>query len=160
MQIHRIIKENLHGKLDVERISHYEQLLPQVASQSSVTERRADEAERETEKVKKAQYMKQFLGAEFAGVISGVTNWGLYVELPNTVEGMVRVSDLEDDYYLYDETRMELRGERDGRVYRLGEKILVQVIRVDMVMHTVNFVPCTGEEEQDGEEGRHETDCQ
>ena len=104
--------------------------------------------------------MKQFLGAEFAGVISGVTNWGLYVELPNTVEGMVRVSDLEDDYYLYDETRMELRGERDGRVYRLGEKILVQVIRVDMVMHTVNFVPCTGEEEQDGEEGRHETDCQ
>lgn len=160
LQIHRIIKENLHGKLDVERISHYEQLLPQVASQSSVTERRADEAERETEKVKKAQYMKQFLGAEFAGVISGVTNWGLYVELPNTVEGMVRVSDLEDDYYLYDETRMELRGERDGRVYRLGEKIRVQVIRVDAVMHTVNFIPCTGEEEQDGEEGRHETDCQ
>ena len=160
LQIHRILKENLHGKLDVERMAHYERLLPQVASQSSVTERRADEAERETEKLKKAQYMKQFLGEEFDGVISGVTNWGMYVELPNTVEGMVRLSDLEDDYYLYDETRMELKGEQDGRVYRLGERIQVRVIRVDMATHTVNFIPCTGEEEQDGEEGRHEADCQ
>lgn len=155
LQIHRIIKENLHGRLDEGRIGHYEQLLPQVASQSSVTERRADEAERETIRLKKAQYMKQFLGEAFDGVISGVTGWGMYVELPNTVEGMVRLSDLDDDYYLYDETRMELRGEQSGRTYRLGEKIRVQVIRVDTAAHTVHFAPYREEEEQDGEEGRH-----
>lgn len=155
LQIHRIIKENLHGRLDEERILHYEQLLPQVASQSSVTERRAEEAERETERLKKAQYMKQFLGEEFTGVISGVTNWGMYVELPNTVEGMIRLSDLDDDYYVWDEAHMEIRGEQSGRVYRLGEKIQVQVIRVDTVLHTVGFAPCVKEEGQDGEEGRH-----
>lgn len=148
LQIHRIIKENLHGSLNEKRIGHYEHILPQVSVQSSAMERRADEAERETAKVKKAQYMKQFLGDEFTGVISGVTNWGMYVELPNTVEGMVRMSDLHDDYYVWDEARMEIRGERTGRVYRLGQKIRVQVAQVDMLLHTVDFVPCMGEEEE------------
>lgn len=148
LQIHRIIKENLHGQLGEKRIGHYTHILPQVAMQSSVTERRADEAERETDKVKKAQYMKRFLGEEFTGVISGVANWGMYVELPNTVEGCVRISDLHDDYYAWDEARMELRGERSGRVHRLGQKIRVQVAQVDTLLHTVDFVPCMGEEEE------------
>lgn len=147
LQIHRIIKENLHGQLSEKRIGHYEHILPQVAMQSSVTERRADEAERETDKVKKAQYMKRFLGEEFTGVISGVMNWGMYVELPNTVEGLIRMSDLHDDYYVWDEAHMEIRGEQTGRVYRLGQKIRVQVAGVDTLLHTVDFVPCMGEED-------------
>ena len=147
LQIHRIIKENLRGGLTDKRIGHYEHLLPQVAMQSSVTERRADEAERETMKVKKAQYMKKFLGEEFTGVISGVTNWGMYVELPNTVEGMVRMSDLHDDYYVWDEARMEIRGEQTGRVYRLGQTIHIQVAQVDTLTHTIDFIPCMGEED-------------
>ena len=155
LQIHRIIKENLHGKLDEERIGHYEGLLAQAAGQCSVTERRADEAERETQKLKKAQYMKRFLGEVFEGVVSGIANWGMYVELPNTVEGMIRLSDLDDDFYLYEETRMELRGEQGGRVYRLGERIRVQVTRVDLAVRTVYFAPYEEEEEQDGEEGRY-----
>ena len=147
LQIHRIIKENLRGGLTDKRIGHYEHLLPQVAMQSSVTERRADEAERETMKVKKAQYMKKFLGEEFTGVISGVTNWGMYVELPNTVEGMIRMSDLHDDYYVWDEARMEIRGEQTGRVYRLGQTIHIQVAQVDALTHTIDFIPCMGEED-------------
>jgi len=147
LQIHRIIKENLCGGLTDKRIGHYEHLLPQVAMQSSVAERRAEEAERETMKVKKAQYMKQFLGEEFTGVISGVTNWGMYVELPNTVEGMVRMSDLHDDYYVWDESRMEIRGEQTGRVYRLGQTIHIQVAQVDTLTHTIDFIPCMGEED-------------
>ncbi len=141
LQIHRIIKENLRAGLTDRRIGHYEHLLPQVAMQSSVTERRAEEAERETNKVKKAQYMKRFLGEEFTGVISGVTNWGMYVELPNTVEGMVRMSDLHDDYYVWDEARMEIRGEHTGRVYRLGQKIRIRVAQVDTMTHTIDFIP-------------------
>ena len=147
LQIHRIIKENLRGGLTDKRIGHYEHLLPQVAMQSSVTERRAEEAERETVKVKKAQYMKKFLGHEFTGVISGVTNWGMYVELPNTVEGMIRMSDLHDDYYVWDEARMEIRGEQTGRIYRLGQTIHIQVAQVDTLTHTIDFIPCMGEED-------------
>ena len=145
LQIHRILKEQLHGDLTEKRMGHYEHILPQVAMQSSVTERRADEAERETDKVKKAQYMKRFLGEEFTGVISGVTSWGMYVELPNTVEGMIRLSDLHDDYYVWDEARMEIRGEQRGRVYRLGQPIHVQVAQVDTLTHTIDFIPCMGE---------------
>ena len=99
--------------------------------------------------------MKRFLGEVFEGVVSGIANWGMYVELPNTVEGMIRLSDLDDDFYLYEETRMELRGEQGGRVYRLGERIRVQVTRVDLAVRTVYFAPYEEEEEQDGEEGRY-----
>lgn len=108
---HRIIKECLHGGLKEKRVAHYEKLLPQVAVQTSALERRADEAERETEKMKKCEYMSRFVGQTFEGVISGVTNWGFYVELPNTVEGLVRISELRDDYYIFDESRYELVGE-------------------------------------------------
>lgn len=148
LQIHRIIKEQLHGQLDEERIAHYEALLPEAAVMTSSLERRAESAERETDQVKKVQYMKRYLGEAFDGVVSGVANWGMYVELPNTVEGCVRMSDLEDDYYIYDEAHMELRGERSGNRYCLGQRIRVQVARVDTVLHTIDFVPCMGEEEK------------
>ena len=140
LQIHRIIKENLRGGLAEERRAHYEAILPQAAIQSSALERRAEEAERETEKLKKCQYMSRFVGEEFTGVISGITNWGFYVELPNTVEGLVRMSDLADDYYIFDEKNYELVGERTGKIYKLGQSVRVTVSGTDPVLRSVDFV--------------------
>ena len=114
LQIHRIIKESLEGGLGEKRAGHYEAILPGGAMQTSALERRAEEAERETDKLKKCEYMSRFIGQEFDGVISGVTNWGLYVELPNTVEGLVRISELRDDYYIFDEQEKEAVMQRNS----------------------------------------------
>lgn len=141
LQIHRIIKENLHGTLQEERIRHYHAILPEVAKQSSHTERRAEEAEREVEKLKKVEYMSEFLGVTFEGVISSVTSWGMYVELPNTVEGMIRVADLNDDYYIFDENHYTMTGERTKRCYKLGQKIKVIVSKTDKLLRTIDFLP-------------------
>lgn len=141
LQIHRIIKESLHGGLMGKRISHYEKILPQVAVQTSALERRADEAERETDKLKKVQYMERFIGQEFEGVISGVTSWGFYVELPNTVEGLVHISELRDDYYVFLEERYELSGEMTGKTYKLGQTIRVQLTGCDRFSKTIDFIP-------------------
>ena len=140
LQIHRIIKEQLRGRMDGKRILHYEEILPEVAKHSSQMERRADEAERETEKLKKAQYMVSRIGEKFEGVISGVTAWGIYVELPNTVEGMVHVSRMAGDYYYYDEQAYEMIGRDTGRTFRLGQKVDVIVDDVDLQMKSVDFV--------------------
>ena len=123
------------------RISHYDSILTEVSIQCSQTERRADEAEREVVKMKKCEYMSKRVGQIYEGVVSGVTNWGFYVELPNTVEGLVRVSDLYGDYYLFSEEKMELRGERSGRIYRLGQKVKVTVSGTDKLTRTVDFLP-------------------
>lgn len=139
LQIHRIIKEYLHGKLDDARRAHYEEILPGVCRQSSEMERRADEAERETDKQKMCEYMKQHLGETFEGHISGVTGWGIYVQLPNTVEGLVPVRSLRDDYYAYDEGSLRLIGERTGKSYRLGDAITVTVASVDTTARTIDF---------------------
>ena len=140
LQIHRIIKEQLRGRLKENRIEHYEKKLPEVAIRSSKMERRAEEAERETDKLKKAQYMEERIGEVYEGVISGITQWGIYVELPNTVEGLIHVSDLAGDYFYYDESTYEMVGKDTGRIYKLGERITVQVKDVDMFMRTVAFV--------------------
>lgn len=140
LQIHRIIKEQIRGRMDGKRILHYEEILPEVAKHSSQMERRADEAERETEKLKKAQYMVNKIGEKFEGVISGVTAWGIYVELPNTVEGMVHVSRMAGDYYYYDEQAYEMIGRDTGRTFRLGQKVDVIVDDVDLQMKSVDFV--------------------
>ncbi len=140
LQIHRIIKDNLRGRMNGEKIAHYEKILPEVAAHSSETERRADEAERETEKMKKAEYMEAHLGETFEGVISGVTEWGFYVELPNTVEGFVHVTSLTDDFYRYEESSYELIGEATNRRYKLGQRITVTAERVDSVLRTVDFL--------------------
>jgi ribonuclease R len=141
LQIHRIIKENLRSGLSEKRISHYDKILGQVSIQSSTMERRADEAERETIKLKKCEYMSKYIGEEFDGVISGVTNWGLYVELPNTVEGMVHVNQLQDDYYHFDEEHYELVGETTRKTYKLGQPIRVVVENTDKLLRTIDFVP-------------------
>ena len=140
LQIHRIIKDNLRGRLMREgRTEHYKEILDEVARQSSVCERRADEAERESDKLKKAEYMSYHLGEEFEGIISGVTGWGLYVELPNTVEGLVHVNTLRDDYYVFDQESYELCGEMTKKVYKLGDKVRVRVADADKMLKTVDF---------------------
>lgn len=140
LQIHRIIKENLKGGLSESRILHYHEILPEVASKSSSRERRAQEAEREVNKLKKAEYMNRHIGDTFDGVISGVNSRGLFVELENTVEGMVAMTDLVDDYYIYDEAGCRLTGEEYGREFTLGQKVKVTVIRADKMTKTVDFV--------------------
>ena len=139
LQIHRIIKENLRTGLSQKRISHYDRILPQVAKQCSAMERRADEAERETDKFKKCQYMSGHIGEAFEGAISGVTGWGLYVELPNTVEGLIHISELKGDYFIFDEERMELMGERTNVRYKLGQKVRVLVKGCDKLTRTIDF---------------------
>ncbi len=145
LQIHRIIKESLRGRLNEKRIDHYEHILPEVAKHSSEMERRADEAERETVKLKKVQYMEQHIGEAFEGVISGVTEWGFFVELENTVEGLVRVTELTDDFYQYYEDTYELVGEATNRRYKLGQKVQVRVEHCDRIMRTIDFA-LAGEE--------------
>lgn len=141
LQIHRIIKEHIHNNLHSGRIEHYNEILPEVTAKCSMTERRAEEAERETDKMKKVEYMKRFMGEVFEGVISSITNWGIYVELPNTVEGLIRFSDIEDEYFTVDKTGYSATGKRSGKTYMLGQKIKVVVFNCDKVMRTIDFVP-------------------
>lgn len=146
LQIHRIIKENLRAGLGEKRAAHYDRILPEVAVKTSALERRAEEAERETEKLKKCEYMSRRIGEVYDGVISGVTNWGLYVELPNTVEGMIRMNNLDDDYYIFDEQRYELQGESTKKIYKLGQTIRIQVLSTDRMLKTIDFIPVKDEE--------------
>lgn len=139
LQIHRIIKDNLRGRMNESRRAHYAKILTEVTMQASSLERRADEAERETVKLKKVQYMKKFYGDEFEGVISGITKWGLYVELPNTVEGLVHVANMADDHYDYDETHFQMVGAHRGKIYKLGQKVKVRVTGCDTIARTIDF---------------------
>lgn len=140
LQIHRIIKENLNSGISDRRLKHYENILEEVCKQSSQMERRADEVERETNKYKKCEYMLKFLGDEFSGVISGVNAHGIYVELENTIEGMVRLSDLRDDYYEYIEKEYAVVGAASGKTYKLGQRVEVCVERVDKLTKTIDFI--------------------
>lgn len=153
LQIHRIIKENLNGGLSDKRLEHYNEVLPEVSRQASVTERRADDAERDVDKLKKAEYMSHRIGEDFDGVISSVTAWGLYVELPNTVEGMVHVTALEGDYYKYDSEHYELIGERTHKVYRLGQKVRVRCVAADKLLKTVDFKLIETEDDEEERDG-------
>ena len=139
LQIHRIIKDNLRGRMNAGKIDNYEKILPEVAKHSSEMERRADEAERETDKLKKVEYMEERIGQVFEGVISGVTEWGFYVELPNTIEGLVHVTTLTDDYYHYQEATYEMVGEATNRRYKLGQKVKVMVMGTDRLLRTIDF---------------------
>ena len=140
LQIHRIIRDNIRGRLQREgKTEHYREILEEVARQSSVCERRAQEAERESDRLKKAEYMSYHLGEEFEGIISGVTAYGFYVELPNTIEGLVHVTSLSDDYYAFDQESYELKGELTKRTYHLGQKVRVRVADADALKRTVDF---------------------
>ena len=141
LQIHRIIKENLFSQESEKRFAHYSRILPDVAMQSSLRERRADEAERDCMKLKKCQYMKNFLGESFPGSISGLTEYGIYVTLENGIEGMIPLRMLNDDYFIFIEKEMITRGERSGKTFRIGDSMSVIVYAVDTLSRTIDFVP-------------------
>ena len=141
LQIHRIIKENLFSQESEKRFAHYSRILPDVAMQSSLRERRADEAERDCMKLKKCQYMKNFLGESFPGTISGLTEYGIYVTLENGIEGMIPLRMLNDDYFVFIEKELITRGERSGKTFRIGDSISVLVYAVDTLSRTIDFVP-------------------
>ena len=152
LQIHRIIKDNIRGRMQEEKIVHYDKILPEVTKHASEMERRAEEAERETVKLKKVEYMQQHLGEIFEGVISSITKWGMYVELPNTVEGLVHVANMRDDHYEYDENRYELIGTHTNKVYKLGQRIRIRVTGADRLLRTIDFEIAEEGEEEDGKE--------
>ena len=152
LQIHRIIKDNLRGRMNADKMEHYRSILPEVAKRSSEMERRADEAERETVKLKKVEYMQAHIGEEFEGVISGITKWGMYVELPNTIEGLVHVTNMTDDHYEYNEERYEMMGMHTRKVYKLGEGLRVRVLDADRLMRTIDFKIVNQGGAGDGEE--------
>lgn len=141
LQIHRIIKENLFSQENEKRFAHYSRILPDVAMQSSLRERRADEAERDCMKLKKCQYMKNFLGECFPGNISGLTEYGIYVTLENGIEGMIPLRMLNDDYFVFIEKELITRGERSGKTFRIGDSMSVLVYAVDTLSRTIDFVP-------------------
>lgn len=141
LQIHRIIKEHLRNGMNAKRTEHYRAVLPGVAEQASKTERRAQECERDAVKFKKCEYMEQHINEVFDGIISGVTRYGIYVELKNTVDGMIRVSELRDDRYQFNEEKAELVGEFTKKRYRLGEPLRVRVTGADRLLRTVDFIP-------------------
>ena len=130
------------------RIEHYQSILQTVADQSSKLERRADEAERETEKLKKAEYMENHIGETFEGVISSITSWGMYVELSNTIEGMIHVTNMYDDRYYYREETHEMFGVDTGKVYKLGQKVRIRVLGADKHTRSVDFEMAAEDEEE------------
>ena len=153
LQIHRIIKDNLRGRMNEAKREHYETILPEVTKQASERERRAEEAERETVKLKKVEYMASHIGEVKSGIISSITGWGMYVELDNTVEGLVHVVNMTDDHYDYVKERHEMVGLRTGKTYKLGQRIFVRVIGADRVLRTIDFEIA---DEGDTENGKDE----
>jgi ribonuclease R len=139
LQIHRIIKEHKRGELTSKRISHYSGLLKEVAERSSRLERRADDVERDADKLKMVEYMQGRIGEEFEGVISSVTDWGIYVELPNCIEGMIPLRNMTDDYYELDEAAHEVRGRATGRRFGLGDAVRVTAVRADKLAMEIDF---------------------
>lgn len=139
LQIHRILKEEAHGMLSEKRIAHYEKILGKVAKQCSERERRAVDAERDTDRLKCSEYMEDHIGETYRGQISGVTGWGVYVQLTNTVEGMIPISKMPGDDYDYSEREYAVIGRYTGRQYRLGEHVTIRVERVDLVLRTIDF---------------------
>ena len=140
LEIHRLIKKTLHGEMDEKNAAAYNAKMPDIAKHCSQRERIADEAERDTDALKKVEYMEDKIGNVYEGIVSGVTGWGLYVELPNTIEGMVPLAQMDDDYYEFDEKNMLVFGRRTKKIYRLGDRVLVTVAKVDRIMGTIDFI--------------------
>ena len=140
LQIHRIIKEYLRFELNDDRISHYKEILARVADRSSMLERRADDVERAADKIKMVEYMQSHIGEEYDGIISGVTEWGIYVELDNCIEGMIPLRDLTDDYYELDRGFQQVTGRATGRRYGLGEPLRIRVMRADKLAGEIDFL--------------------
>lgn len=138
--VHRLLRTYLFNKnLSIDTIKHWEQKLPVIAEHSSMKERASIECEREVDDMKMAEYMEKHIGEEYTGIVSGVMSFGLFIELPNKIEGLVRVEDLKDDYYTYDESTFSLIGNKNKRGYRLGDEVKVIVKAASKINHTVDF---------------------
>lgn len=135
--VHRMVRE--YGQLTDEKIAHFDQVIPEIAKQTSSLERRAIEAEREVEAMKKAEFMQEFVGQEFDGVISSVVKFGLFVELPNTVEGLIHVTNLPE-FFHYNERTLSLHGEKSGLVFRVGQPIRIKLERADKLTGEIDFI--------------------
>ena len=138
--VHRLLHTYLFdNNINNETINYYERELPFVAEHTSDTERRSIECERAVDDMKKAEYMMDHIGEEFDGIISSVMNFGMFVELPNLIEGLVKLDSLQGDYYTYDETTFTIRGNKDKRGYRLGDSVRVKVVAADKEKRTIDF---------------------
>lgn len=134
--VHRLIRD--YGQVTAEKTDHYAQVIPEIATQSSNLERRAIDAERVVEAMKKAEYMEKHVGEEFEGIISSVVKFGLFVELPNTIEGLIHVTNLPE-FYSYNERNLTLQGEKSGTVFRVGQPIKVKLTRADKETGDIDF---------------------
>lgn len=140
LTVHRLIRKYLiDNAMDDKELRKWEDSLPEIAEHTSKRERRAIEAERDTDELKKAEFMVQHIGDEFEGIISSVANFGMFIELPNTIEGMVHVANLTDDYYHFDERQMAMIGERQAKVFRIGDAVKIKVIHVDVDERMIDF---------------------
>ena len=137
--VHRIIKEYINGRLDRKLTSKLDKILPEIADQVSMTEKRAEEAEREVEDMKKAQYMKKHIGEEFDGIISSLTNFGIFIQLENTIEGLVHFNNMLDDYYHFDEENYHIIGDRTKKMYKLGDEVKIRVTNSDVMKRDIDF---------------------
>ncbi len=151
LMIHRIIKWQLNNELSKNVLKKLEKSLPKIADQSSTREREAAAAERETVDLKKAEYMSKKIGEEFEGVITSLTSFGIFVELPNTIEGLIRLSSLTDDYYHYDRENQQIIGERTKKQFRIGESLTVKVEKVNVMEGEVNFSLVNGKKSSTSE---------
>lgn len=147
--IHRIMKLYLKGGMTEQKIAQMEGILPEIAKQCSERERMADEAERESEDLKKVEYMKAHEGDVFKGIIANVTSFGMFIELDNTIEGLVRMSSMADDYYNYDERHYCLIGERTRKIYRIGDTVSVILAKADVSARKIEFVLDENQEDED-----------
>jgi len=140
LQIHRIIKGQLNGKFSEEVYQKLIERTAMVAEQSSKMERVADEIERDCDKIKIAEYMSDKIGEEYEGVVSGVTSFGIFVELENSVEGLVHISNMVDDFYIFDNEKRELYGKTSGKVFKLGDKVKIRVHSVSIARAEIDFM--------------------
>ncbi|WP_373598975.1 ribonuclease R [Paraclostridium bifermentans] len=139
LQIHRIIKEFLNGKLTPKRQEQLAQIVDYACTQSSEREREAELAERDVKDIYKARYMEDKVGEEFEGIVSSVTSFGMFIELDNTVEGLVRLADMSDDYYIFDEDSFTILGERTKKLYRIGDVVKIRVDKVNVDFKEIDF---------------------
>jgi len=139
LMVHRFLKAQLAGKLDSEVANSMQQELRWIADHSSSTEREAEAAEDDSTKVKLVQLMSAHIGEEFDGIITSVTSFGMFVQLPNTAEGLVHVQQMNDDYYRFDAQRFELWGEHAGKTYRLGERVRIRVLDASVADRRIDF---------------------
>ncbi len=138
--VHRLIRTYLiNGDTSKETVVHWNAIMEEIADHTSERERRAVDAERDTDALKKAQFMSDKIGEEFIGMVSSITNFGIFVELPNTVEGLVHISNMTDDYYRFEDRMMMMVGERTGRQFRIGDEVKVRVANVVIEESSVDF---------------------